>query len=143
MIGTTKRTFVAGVTALALLATPVGITAQWCDHGPKISAAPAVSTVHAAESRPTSTKPPSKSGPTFTSSGTAKATGYQTRPGTGRFTDDDCQAVAETVEQYIDNFVEAGATGNVNSAIEWRELAEATASAGLDQGCALSGTGIE
>ena len=143
MIGTTKRTFVAGVTALALLVAPIGLTAQWGDHGPAFSTAPAISTVHAAESRPTSTQPPSKDGPTFTSSGTAsKATGTQTRPGKGRFTNAECQAIAETVEQYIDNFVEAGATGNVVSAMNWYDLAETTANAATAQGCSLSGTGL-
>ncbi len=135
-----KHTLAAGVAALALLVTPVGLTAQWSEHGPAISNTPAVSTAYAAPNRPTTTTPPAPGGPTFTSSGTAsKATGWQTRPGKGRFTDADCQNVAETVDQDLDNAADAGAAGDGRGAIYWMNLAETTASSAMDQGCAFSG----
>ena len=69
-----KHTLTAGVAALALLVTPVGLTAQWSDHGPAISTTPVISTAHAAPNRPTTTKPPATGGPTFTSSGNVSKT---------------------------------------------------------------------
>ena len=135
-----KHLLIAGITALSLLVTPGGAAVEWSAHGPLILTASTISTAHAAPKPPTPKKPPTNGGPTLTSSGTtAKTTGWQTRPGKGRFTDADCQAVADTIDYYHDKQFEAEAAGNGAGYIHWSNLAQDLASAGMDQGCAFEG----
>jgi hypothetical protein len=138
-----KHTLAAGVTALALLIAPVGLSVQWNEHGPALSTAPAVSTAHAAPGRPTPKKPPSSGGPTFTSSGSAsRTTGWQAPGGNRQMTDEQCQAVADGYDAYNDLAVEAGLAGDNKSYIEYSHQAEALLNSGLDHGCAFTGPDI-
>jgi len=136
-----KHTLAAGVAALALLVTPVGLTAQWSNHGPAISTAPAISTVHAASNRPNTTKPPTNA-PTFTSSGTAsKTTGWQT--GSGSCNDACCQQLADSYDAYMDKYYSAILNAPPGRSKELLKLqAEAQLSGGMDAGCAFSGPNL-
>jgi hypothetical protein len=131
-----KHTLAAGVAAFALLVTPVGLTAQWNDHGPAISTAPAISMAHAAANRPTTMEPPADGAPTITSSGTtSKTTGYQT--GSGKVGDDWCQVAADRIDRYGNHAAVADAAGDSRAAQNWRELAQKVESLGADEGCAF------
>ena len=134
-----KHTLAAGVAALALLVTPVELTAHWSDHGPSISTAAAVEMAHAASNRPTSTKPPTNGAPTITSSGgnASRTQGFQT--GQGRFTDEQCQMLADAIDR--------GAIASWNDKADHpasdgtrdfdSENAQDLASYGMDGGCAF------
>lgn len=133
-----KHTLIAGVAALSLLVAPVGLTVQWNEHGPKLAAEPAIPSAFAAANRPNPKKPPMSGTPTFTSNGNAsKPEGWQT--GTGNLSDDQCQAVAETISQFLDNAMEAT---DPETSTYWVIRAETNADLGMDQGCAFANTGI-
>lgn len=131
-----KHTLVAGVTALALLITPVGLTVQWNDHGPAMATAPAVSAAYAAPNRPTTKKPPTAGGPTFTSGGTTtRTTGYQT--GSGKASDFYCQAAADVYDEMQDQLADANAAGDVKSAESLALESEAVLSWAATEGFAF------
>jgi hypothetical protein len=97
-----KHALAAGVTAIALLVAPVGLTIQTGDYGRAIATTSAISTAHAAVSRPTPKKAPSNGGPTFTSSGgqSSRTTGYQS--GSGNASNELCQDAAGLYDAQID-----------------------------------------
>ena len=131
-----KHTLAAGITAFALLVTPIGLTAQWNDHGPALSTTPAISVAHAASNRPTTKKPPTNGGPTFTSNGTTqKTTGFQTR--SGGLSDTFCQTIADTYDDVQDQIADANATGDTRTAAILAVEAEKILSEGMDDGCAF------
>lgn len=129
-----KHTLAAGIAAFSLLVTPVGLTVQWQEHGPAITATPAVSTALAAPNRPTPKKPPASGGPTFTQTGTAsKTTGWQT--GSGKWTDKNCATAADAYDAFRGMAYETDDQTKYN---DYMDKAEAALDKGLSNGCAFS-----
>ena len=131
-----KHTLVAGITAFALLITPVGLTAQWSDHGPAISTAPATSTAHAAPNQPTPKKPPANGGPVVTTSGgnVSKTRGFHPSLLVGQMSEY-CQAMADIYDNAIDLAEYYNSIGNLDKTFEMAQRAGAIESDAQSRGC--------
>jgi len=133
-----KHTLIAGIAALALLIAPITLTAQWSDHGPAIiSTASAVSTAHAASSRPTPTKAPSTGGPATTTSGggnVSKVRGFHPSLLVDQM-NDYCQAMADIWDSTIDLAQYYNSIGNDVKFSEMAQRAGAIESDAQSHGC--------